>query len=171
MAKIYHYFVEGECEKKLIDEFKIPKVNLILPGKVDVLNVVYEKISNQRLMALNPKTNIILIYDIDVESTDILNYNIEMLKKYFKNIYHIQSINNFEDELVYSTSLKKINDMYNTTSVDEFKTKFIHQNDLFSKLKKINYNNSKMWSRVNKKEPFNKYSRKVDLTIIKNKIC
>lgn len=168
MTKIFHYFVEGECEEKLINELKVPKANLILPGKVEVLNVVNEKISKQRLMVLNPKTNIILIYDIDVGNTEILDYNIEMLRKYnFKNIYHIQSINNFEDELVYATSLKSINEMYNTVSIDEFKTKFIHQNDLFSKLKRIKYDNSKMWSRVNNKKPFKKYSHKEDLTIIK----
>lgn len=168
MSKIFHYFVEGECEEKLINELKVPKTDMILPGKVEVLNVVRDKISKQRLMVLSPKTNIILIYDIDVENTEILKYNINLLKKYnFKNIYHIQSINNFEDELVYSSSLKRINDMYNTICVEEFKTKFIHQNDLYSKLKKISYDNSKMWSRVNTKEPFNEYSKKEDLDIIK----
>ncbi len=168
MTKIFQYFVEGECEKKLINELKVPKTNLFLPGKVDVINVVNEKISRQRLMVLNPKTIIVLIYDIDVENTKILDYNIDMLRKYkFNNIYHIQSINNFEDELVYATSLKSINDMYNTSDVDEFKTKFMHQNNLLSKLKSINYDNSKMWSKINKKVPFNKYSRKEDLTIIK----
>lgn len=168
MAKIFHYFVEGECEEKLINELKVPKANMVIPGKVEVLNVVRDKISKQRLMVLNPKTNIILVYDIDVENTDILNYNIELLNKYdFKNIYHIQSINNFEDELVYATSLKRINDMYHTVSVEEFKTKFVHQNDLLSKLKRINYDNSKMWSRVNTKEPFGVHSKKEYLTIIK----
>ena len=57
--------------------------------------------------------------------------------------------------------------MYQTVSIDEFKSKFIHQNNLFSKLKKMNYDNSKMWSRVNDEKPFSKYSRKKDLTIIK----
>ena len=57
--------------------------------------------------------------------------------------------------------------MYYTVSVEEFKTKFVHQNDLLSKLKRINYDNSKMWSRVNTKEPFGVYSKKEDLTIIK----
>lgn len=168
MTKIYHYFVEGECEKKFINELKVPKTDLILPGKVEVLNVVCEKISRQRLMVLNPKTNIILVYDIDVENTEILDYNLELLREFkFKNIYHIQSIHNFEEELVYATSLKTIHEMYQTVSIDEFKSKFIHQNNLFSKLKKMNYDNSKMWSRVNDEKPFSKYSRKKDLTIIK----
>ncbi len=168
MTKNFQYFVEGECEKKLINELKVPKNDLLLPGKVEVLNVVCEKISKQRLMVLKPNTNIILIYDVDVANTEILNYNIKMLKKYkFKNIYHIQSINNFEDELVYATSLKCINEMYNTVSTNEFKTRFIHQNNLISKLNSINYDNSKMWSRVNNKKPFNEYSHAEDLTIIK----
>lgn len=40
---------------------------MVIPGKVEVLNVVGDKISKQRLMVLNPKTNIILVYDVDVE--------------------------------------------------------------------------------------------------------
>ena len=57
-----------------------------------------------------------------------INKNINLLKKYnFKNVHHIQSINSFEDELVYSTSLTKINEMFNTKSVEEFKSRFIKQ--------------------------------------------
>ena len=109
MTKIYHYFVEGECEKKFINELKVPKTDLILPGKVEVLNVVCEKISRQRLMVLNPKTNIILVYDIDVENTEILDYNLELLREFkFKNIYHIQSIHNFEEELVCNCQSKNV---------------------------------------------------------------
>lgn len=166
MTKYFQYFVEGECERKLINELK--GSNMILPGKVEVFNVLRDKISKQRLLVLKPKTNIILIYDIDVEKTEILKYNIDFLKKHnFKKIYHIQSLNNFEDELVFATSLKSINDMYHTASVDEFKTKFLHQNNLLAKLKNIHYTNCKMWSRVNKKEPFSVYSKEEDLNIIK----
>ena len=154
MAKIIHYFVEGKCEKKLID----------------VLNVINERISKQRLLVIKPNTHIILVYDTDVENTTILDENIEFLRKHnFKNIYHIQSIKNFEDELVYSTSLRNINQMYNTAGKEEFKNKFIHQTALYSKLKKIDFDCKKIWSRTNNDKPFDKYFKGEDLKFIKTR--
>ena len=63
----YHYFVEGECEEKLINAYKVPPYAKFKPGKVDVYNFVMRRITNQRLLALNKKTIIILVYDTDVE--------------------------------------------------------------------------------------------------------
>ena len=77
-------------------------------------------------MMLTPNTTIVLVYDIDVEYIHILEKNIMTLKKYgFKEIYHIQSIKNFEDELLYSSKLKNINDLFNTEGVKEFKLAFL----------------------------------------------
>lgn len=168
MYKIFHYFVEGQCEEKFINELKQTNPGLITAGKITVLNVVREKITKQRLMALNQNTHIVLVYDIDVENTHVLDENIKVLKKHkFNNIYHIQSIRNFEEELVYSTSLKTIHKMYDTVGMDEFKYNFIHQTNLYSKLVSINFDIKKIWSRVNHSEPFDKYSNEDDLKIIK----
>lgn len=168
MNKIYRYFVEGECEKKLIDSLKIPPYCLIKPGKVEVFNVINKITSKQRLLSLKKNTNIILVYDIDVENISILDKNVEILKKYkFNNIYHIQSIYNFEDELSFSTNLNDINKMYDTNGLSEFKSKFIHQNNLYGKLIELKYDNNKIWSRVNKVNLFSKYSNINDLKIIK----
>ena len=102
MSKIYHYYVEGECEQKLINELKKAGVQKLVSGKVEVLNVITEIISDIRLLALNKKTIIILVYDIDKPITEILEKNIKKLKKYgFTNVVHIQSIKNFEDEIFY----------------------------------------------------------------------
>ena len=76
MNRIYKYFVEGECEEKLINTLKQPPINLLLPGKVEVFNFITKKITRQRISVLEPKTTIILVYDIDVEQTDILEYKI-----------------------------------------------------------------------------------------------
>lgn len=35
----YHYYVEGNCEKKLIDEFKKQQLPIIA-GKIDVFNAI-----------------------------------------------------------------------------------------------------------------------------------
>lgn len=168
MANKYFYFVEGECEQAFINELKKKKEPKIKPGKVKIFNVVNQLLSPREIRVIDKDYHIIFVYDIDVANIEILNKNINLLKKYnFKNVHHIQSINSFEDELVYSTSLTKINEMFNTKSVEEFKSKFIKQKNLYVKLKEINYDNNKMWSRVNKKLPFSKYSNQKDLNLIK----
>lgn len=168
MSKIYQYFVEGECEEKFINSFKVAPINKVLSGKVEVFNFINNKISNQRIAVLKRNTIIILVYDIDVEKSQVLEENIKKLNKYgFKNIIHIQSIKNFEDELVYSTKLNNINDMFNTEGKDEFKKAFIKQKDIVNKLEKVEFDINKIWSRVNSKEPFSKYSNQKDLKTIK----
>lgn len=165
----YHYFVEGECEEKLINSYKLPPYSSFKPGKVEVFNFVLKRISNQRLLSLNKNTIIILVYDADVLKTDILEENLKKLDDFGFKVYHVQSIKNFEDEIVYSTDLKNINDMYHTQGREEFKSHFIHQDKLPIRLDKENFKIDKFWSRVNKNAPFEKYSSTEDLEFIKNK--
>lgn len=135
-----------------------------------MFNFTNKLITNPRIAVLNKETIIILVYDIDVNKTEILEKNIAKLNKFgFKKIYHIQSINNFEDEIVYSTALNKIDRLFNTAGKEEFKKEFIHSSNIIKKLDSVDFNRDKMWSRVNNKEPFNKYSNKESLKIIRNK--
>lgn len=168
MNKIYKYFVEGECEEKIINALKISPVNGILPGKVEVFNVINKKLTPARLAIIPPDAIIILIYDTDVEKTDILEQNILLLNQFgFKNIHHIHSIKNFEDELVFSTELTNIHQMYNTNSEEEFKTKFMHQNNILVKLRKHKFDSNKLWSRTIKRGGFKKYSNQESIELIK----
>ena len=166
---IYHYFVEGECEEKLINTFKVPPHLYFQAGKVEVYNFISKKITNQRLMALKTNTKIILVYDIDVSDRTMLDENVKKLKEYGFEIYHIQSIKNFEDEIIFSTSLKNINEMYGTDSIVEFKRKFISQSDLDKRLHKENFDIDKIWSRINKDKPFDKYSNQTSIDLIRKK--
>ncbi len=168
--KIYHYFVEGECEKKLINELKKIEHREIESGKVDVMNVIFEKIPIAKLLTLRKNTIIILVYDTDVHKTDILEKNLETLSFYgFKKVVHIQSIINFEDEIVHSTNINKINEFFKTNTVDEFKKAFINHGDIYSKLKSCQFNIKLLWCRKNEKNPFNIYSKVEDLNLIKPK--
>ena len=91
MSKIYKYYVEGECEERLINVLKTPPLNCLLAGKVEVFNFITEKLTSQRIAVLNPETIVILVYDIDVDKTDILEENIKKLNSFgFKRIHHIQ---------------------------------------------------------------------------------
>lgn len=129
--KIYHYFVEGDCEKKLIDELKKIENKELVAGKVDVMNVIYERFSIAKLLTLEKNAIIILVYDIDVPQIEILKENLKTLALYgFKKIIHIQSINNFEDEIVYSTSINNINDFFKTNTAGDFKKRFIKHGNI-----------------------------------------
>lgn len=171
MSKIYHYFVEGDCEKKFIDIFKMPKYGFILPGSTQVFNFINEEISDLRIMQLNPNTHIILVYDTDIENTHMLDKNIRKLNKHgFQKIYHVQSIKNFEDEIVFSSNIKNINSLFSTSSKNEFKRTFCKANNqsLFKKLKSINFNFKAIWSRQDN-NAFKKYSTTEGTKLIKRK--
>ena len=55
---------------------------LILPGSVKKFNVVQEKIKENRMMQLDPGSEVVLVFDTDIEETEILKQNIELLKTY-----------------------------------------------------------------------------------------
>lgn len=77
---VYRYFVEGESEQVLISTLKT-ELGLIVPGKVEILNIVQNIIGTNRLRVLQPGTVAILVYDTDVGTVDILKKNIAALKK------------------------------------------------------------------------------------------
>lgn len=50
---IYRYFVEGESEQILINALKTD-LGSIVPGKVDILNVIQKKINKNWLRTMKP---------------------------------------------------------------------------------------------------------------------
>ena len=54
MAGLFHYFVEGECEAVLLKAFMHAeeKEYGIYPGKIEILNPLYQKISPTKAMTL-----------------------------------------------------------------------------------------------------------------------
>lgn len=161
MAKLFRYFVEGECEKKLIEVLNHQKGGRFHPGKVEVFNIIRERFSPSRAMNIKIGSTVVFVYDSDIKDISILEENINMIKKYAKvpdsHIKHLISIDDLEDELVYSTNIKNINDLFNTKSKAEFKNKFINHKDIWSCLKKHNFDENKLWSRK-AKTPFDKYN-------------
>lgn len=115
-------------------------------------------------------TIVILVYDTDVWKTDVLERNVQILKESgVSAIYHVQSLQNFEDEIVYATSLQEINDFFHTSRRGEFKSAFIAHKDIVAKLQKMDFDDQKIWSRVNEKEPFGEYSSQKSLDFIHGK--
>ena len=75
------------------------------------------------------------------------NYQSLKRSKNIDEIYHVQSIENFEDEIVYASSITSINEIFNTKSTNEFKKKFIAHKELVKKLEDIDFSVELIWSR------------------------
>lgn len=143
----YQYYVEGEDERKLINSLKTD-LQVVVPGKVDVFNVTTKVITNARLIALKPKTTVILVFDTDVGDDKILRRNIEIFKK-CKSVVDIITIPqslNLEDELVHCCKIKSVTEFFGSQGVSKFKADFIKASNLPSKLKEKEFDITKLWS-------------------------
>ena len=142
----FQYYVEGDCEKKLLSVLKEQKV-FILPGKVEIFNVIQERFSNLQLRTLSDKTIVILVFDTDKEETDTLWENLRILKKdpRIKAVWCVLQVDNLEDELVRSTDIKEIKELLPCPSNKEFKHYFLIEKRLFEKLRSHNFNFNRIW--------------------------
>ena len=167
MSKLLQYYVEGECEEKIINAFQHEVVGF-LPGKIDVINPAEKIISKLRISQLKKGTIVVLVYDTDVANEKILEANVNSLKrsKNIKAIHHVQSVGNFEDEIVFASCISSIHEVFKTKSISEFKTKFITHKDIVSKLNSVGFDIDLIWTRNSKS--FNKYINQGDK--IKTKI-
>ena len=152
MSELFRYFVEGECEKKLLKSFMYLEDDSFVEGKVEILNFVNSKITKPFARSIKKDTIVVIVIDTDVNDTSNLDFNIEMLKSVSlvkeTNIVVVQSVKNFEDEIVFSCNkISEINQLFSTKGKPEFKKKFINHNDIVSKLKKVGFSIEKIWSR------------------------
>ena len=120
------YFVEGPCEKQLIEVLNKQHPYLLTPGKVNVLNPIQALIPRSAITGLSPGTEVVFVFDTDVEKTDILLKNIQHVKDYVSQVkvVNLAQVLNFEDEIVKATDLKKAQELTKSASVSDFKTAF-----------------------------------------------
>lgn len=119
------YYVEGECEKLLINALKTSP-ELLMPGKVKVYNVLQNLIPKSQLLSIQPKTTVALVFDTDVGNRKYLDKNIELIGKYCQRIkiVNLMQVLDFEDEIEKSTDVKKAQDLTKSKSVSNFKNVF-----------------------------------------------
>ena len=139
---IIQYYVEGEDDKKVIDTLKT-EMGLIKPGKVQVLNVVTEEITDLRLRALSPGTTVVLVFDVDAGSVDILNRNVTKLNS---NVVTIPQVANLEEEILRSCDIGRIEDLLNSKSRRDFKSDLLRVTNLAAKLKEHHFNFDQFWT-------------------------
>lgn len=143
------YYVEGEDEKKLLSELKT-SMQFIVPGKIEKFNVVQEHLTNIRLMQMKENTTVVLVYDTDTNSTEILEENIAKLRKCraVKEIICVPQVSNLEDELVYCCNINRVNELIKCRSQKDFKREFIAEKNLKDKLMLHGFNMNDLWARV-----------------------
>lgn len=142
----YHYYVEGPCEKKLIDELK--KVQAVISGQVNVFNATQEEFTAQRLRVLSTNTIAVIVLDTDVGNYEILSKNLRILKsnRNIKDVWLVFQVENLEKELLRATDVKEIKDLIGAKTNSEFKTNFINEKNLLSKLIHHSFNYSLIWA-------------------------
>ena len=116
------YFVEGECEEKLINALKVD-TSLLINGKVKKFNAITEELTNSKHITISPGSRVVLVFDTDVVLTAHLKKNIELLKTKCSRIevLTIPQISKFEDEITNSTDVNKAQELTKSKTVDDFR--------------------------------------------------
>ncbi len=142
----YQYYVEGECEKKLVKT--LAEQRLIISGKTDVFNPVQNLLKSTHLRTLSPHTTIILIFDTDKPDTTILKQNLIFLESQsnIRKVITIPQYFNLEQELINCTDIRHAKDLLNCKHESEFKNAFIEEKHLFEKLQTHKFTFSKLWN-------------------------
>lgn len=148
MKDIYQYFVEGEDERRLFEVLKTD-MRLIQPGKIQVLNVVQEKLTDLKLRTLAENTILVFVFDTDTDNNDILLKNIDIAINHpsIKKVLCITQVKNIEDELIRATDISRIEDLLNSTSRANFKRDFIREKRLKQKLLEHSFDLKRLWSK------------------------
>ena len=163
------YFVEGECERKLLNALKASP-NLILPGKVRVFNVIQDVLTGSHLYSIK-EGYVVFVFDSDVKAVEKLKQNIEKVKKYCPQksvtlLFLVQD-KRLENELVRSTDVTKIEELTGSRSEKDFKSDFLALKDVRLVLKKHGFDIGKMWKQP-VPEPFNFVEQGTNRIVLNN---
>lgn len=148
-GKVYRYLVEGECEKALVKALK--DLQYIVPGSIEIINVVERTIPKRALYLFKPKTTIILIFDTDTNKTDTLQKNVDLLrsqKPHVQKVVCIPQNKNLEDELSKACSLKDIKELFKSKSKKDFKRDLLQCSNLSQALVRHKLDMEKLWDSI-----------------------
>ncbi len=142
------YLVEGECEEKLLKALK-GQPALIKPGSVKKFNVVQNEIPASKLMAFDPGSRVVLVFDTDKEVTEHLKRNIQLLKTVCSEVevLTIAQVLNFEDEMVRSTDISRAEELTKSETVSDMKKAVNRMKEIEFRqsLKRHKFELSKLW--------------------------
>lgn len=147
---IYQYYVEGDDDKCIVNALK-SDLACIASGKVNVFNVVQEKFTNARIRTLKDNTIVVLVYDTDTTSTQILTENIKFLKaqKAVKEVICVPQVQNLEDELVRACGgISTVEQLTHSKTKTDYKRDLIKCTNLEQRLKSAQFDVNKMWCKT-----------------------
>lgn len=147
MRKV-QYYVEGECEAKLLNELK---GKCIKAGKVQVLNFVNKKIPNNIINRITTGTDIVVVVDTDVTAgIEMFKENIQRVKNkpQIGNLYCVFQVKNLEDELVRSCNIKEVLELTSSKSNKDYKRDFLKMSNLQAKLDANEFDINLMWRQI-----------------------
>lgn len=145
---VYLYIVEGECEQHALSYLKNKYIE---SGRILVLNPLQKEITNIRIRSFKENTIAILIFDTDTaDGVKILEKNIKILRKAknIKDIIIIPQVENFEDELVRASNIRKIEEFTNSKTKKDFKRDFLANKNLPNLFQKNKFDIKKFWMGV-----------------------
>lgn len=142
----YQYYVEGPCEKKILEELK--KIQAVIAGRVNIFNAAQEAFTQERLRLLSSNTVAILLLDTDAGNYEILSKNIRLLKKNrnIKDVWLVLQVDNLEKELLRATDVREIKDLIGSKSNKDFKSAFLSEKNLMVKLIQHNMKYECLWT-------------------------
>ena len=147
----YHYFVEGEDDRKVVNTLKTD-LQWIKPGKVQVFNVIEEGLTSLITRTLKPGTIVVLVFDTDTGKKNTLLKNIRFLQKdsNVKQVLCIMQVKNLEDEFLRSCAISQIKELTGSKSNSDYKRDLLRQSNLADKLKKHQFQFEKFWNSSDK---------------------
>lgn len=147
----YHYFVEGEDDRKVVNILKTD-LQWIKPGKVQVFNVIEEELTSLITRTLKPGTIVVLVFDTDTGKKNTLLKNIRFLQKdsNVKQVLCIMQVKNLEDEFLRSCAISQIKELTGSKSNSDYKRDLLGQSNLADKLKKHQFQFEKFWNSSDK---------------------
>lgn len=141
------YYVEGQCEAVLLAALK-EQPQRIVPGRVRVFNVIQKLIPRSQLVTIQTGSVVVFVFDTDVSLTDILNKNIQLVKKYCSRtqVVYLPQVLNLEDELVRCTNANRIVDLTHSKSTKNFKKDFCAMTNCRAVLERHNLDVARLWT-------------------------
>ncbi len=146
MKSNYLYFVEGECEKALIETL-IQSFGILPPRKIKVLNICQKTFPPSLIFTLKPKTCIVFVFDTDAGNPDYVRETVKQISKSTTSveIIVIPQCRNLEDELKRACHIREIRELTGSKTNSDFKRDFLKASNLEKRLKTCHFDFSRLW--------------------------
>jgi hypothetical protein len=145
------YIVEGECEEKLLKNLQNYKYGYIDSGKIFIINLMQEKLTERSAVFSKKNDAIACIIDTDIcekANIEAFKHNYKLLHKKAKKLKIFVQNKNLEDELAKALKITKneLYEVFNAQGKKEFKNRFNDITNLIQKLETKSIDYTLLWN-------------------------